>query len=162
MEIISKKFDPEIVEWRHVFDDSSSELKVDFEFSLLGYDLASKRLDMLLKFPPGGHCRRHRHIASTVTLILDGEQHLSEVQPDGSTKYIIRRKGDYALASGDALVHDEWGGKKGGIVLYSLQSDSGVLFEYFDDKMENPWTLSIDEFVESWNKGGIYGWQGES
>jgi hypothetical protein len=33
----------------------------------------------------------------------------------------------------------------------------GLLFEYFDANMENPWTLSIEEYVESWNRGAVHG-----
>ena len=80
MTIISEHFDSETVEWRHVFDDTQTP-RVDFEYSLLGYDLLSQRLDMLIKFAPDGHCRRHRHIASTKTVVLDGGQHLSEIPP---------------------------------------------------------------------------------
>ena len=35
--------------------------------------------------------------------------------------------------------------------------EDGVLFEYFDAKMENSWTLSIEQYVDSWNKGTAYG-----
>lgn len=162
MTLISSRYDPQSVEWRHVSDPDNKEVHVDFEYSLLGYDLPSGRLDMLLRFIKQGHCRRHRHIASTVTLVLEGEQHLLEVQPDGSKKSIVRKKGDYAIASVDALPHDEFGGLEGGTVMYSMHAPDGILFEYFDENMDNGWTLSIEEFVDSWNNGGIYGWHPDS
>ena len=37
--------------------------------------------------------------------------------------------------------------------------EDGVLFEYFDDTMENRWTLTIREYVDAWEKGAIYGSQ---
>ena len=157
MPIISKTFDLQSVEWRRVADPLGWDSRVDFEYSLLGYDLPSGRLDMLLRFGKGGHCRRHRHVASTVTLVLEGEQFLKEMAPDGTTKSVHRRKGDYALAPGDALPHDEWGGEEGGTVLLSMTAPDGILFEYFDDNMENGWTLSIAQYVESWNNGTVYG-----
>ena len=52
-----------------------------------------------------------------MTLVLEGEQHLAELQPDGTSKSIVRKKGNCALASVDALVHDEWGGDDGGGVV---------------------------------------------
>jgi hypothetical protein len=65
---ISKSFDPQAVEWRRVTDPDYKDYKIDFEYSLLGYDLESGRLDMLLRDAKGrGHCRRHRHVASTLT-----------------------------------------------------------------------------------------------
>ncbi len=155
---ISPSFDPQSVEWRHVTDPGCQEFKVDFEHSLLGYDLAIGRLDMLLRYARGrGHCRRHRHVASTLTLVLEGEQHLVEIQPDGTKKSISRKKGDYALASPDALPHIEGGGEDGGMVLLSMTAPDGILFEYFDANMENGWTLSIADYVDAWNKGTTYG-----
>ncbi len=48
MNMISKSFDPKLVEWRNVKDPENKEFKVDFDYSLLGYDIKSGRLDMLL------------------------------------------------------------------------------------------------------------------
>ena len=84
MPSISTSFDLNTVEWRRITDAGCKEFLVDFEYSLLGYDFATGRLDMLLRYGKGGHCRRHRHIASTVTLVLEGEQILKEQQADGS------------------------------------------------------------------------------
>ena len=157
MPIISRTFDLQSVEWRRVTDANSKDIRVDFEYSLLGYDLPSGRLDMLLRFGKGGHCRRHRHLASTVTLVLEGEQFLAEMLPDGSTRCVHRKKGDYALAPADALPHDEWGGAEGGTVLLSMTAPDGILFEYFDENMRNSWTLSIEQYVASWNNKTVYG-----
>ena len=64
---ISDSFDLDRVEWRRVTDLSNPDFKVDFEFSLLGYDMDSQRLDMLLRYGKGGgHCRRHRHDHTTM------------------------------------------------------------------------------------------------
>ena len=157
MPTISPTFDPRSVEWRRVTDPACKAFRVDFEYSLLGYDLTAGRLDMLLRYAPGGHCRRHRHVASTVTLVLDGEQHLAERQADGTTRQVRRKRGDYAIAAADALAHDEWGGEAGGTVLLSMSAPDGILFEYFDEHWTNSWTLSIAEFVSSWNAGTVHG-----
>ena len=157
MPVVSQTFDLATVEWRHVSDPRCTDFKVDFDYSLLGYDLASGRLDMLLRYAPGGHCRRHRHIASTATLVLEGEQLMTEMLPDGTTKLVHRRRGDYALATADANPHDEYGGEHGGTVVLSMTAVDGVLFEYFDANKENPWTLSIDDYVKSWNAGTVHG-----
>ena len=156
MPVISTSFDLANVEWRHVHDTSDPNFYIDFEYSLLGYDLPSGRLDMLLRYGKGGHCRRHRHLASTVTLVLEGEQFLTEMLPDGTTKKIYRKKGDYALAAADALPHDEHGGPDGGTILLSMTAIDGLLFEYFDENMTNGWALSIEEYVDNWNKGVIH------
>ena len=155
---ISKSFDPKSVEWRRVTDPTCTDYKIDFEYCLLGYDIPSGRLDMLLRYAKGrGHCRRHRHVASTLTLVLEGEQHLLEHQPDGSIKAISRKAGDYALAAPDALPHTECGGEDGGTIILSMTAPDGILFEYFDENMENGWTLSIAAYVDAWNNGTVYG-----
>jgi hypothetical protein len=157
---VSESFDPAAVEWRHVTDLSNAEFKVDFEYSLLGYDLETSRLDMLLRYGKGGgHCRRHRHVAATATLVLEGEQFVTDLLPDGATsKTVHRTKGAYALSAADADPHNECGGEDGGTVLLSMHARAdGVLFEYFDDNMENGWTLSIQQYVDAWNKGTAYG-----
>ena len=113
MPVVSPSFDLNNVEWRRVTDPDNQAFKVDFEYSLLGYDLESGRLDMLLRYANDGHCRRHRHVASTVTLVLEGEQYLEETLPDGTTSTVHRTAGDYALSPADALPHDEYGGAQG-------------------------------------------------
>ena len=157
MPIVSASFDFDTVEWRRVRDTTNEDFLVDFEYSLLGYDLPSGRLDMLLRYGEGRHCRRHRHLASTVTLVLEGDQHLIEKMPDGSRKAIHRKKGDYALAAADAHPHDEHGGAQGGTVLLSMTATDGRLFEYFDEHMNSLGTVSIAEYVDSWNHGVAYG-----
>ena len=159
MPAIFHSFDPRRVEWRRVTDPGCTQFRVDFEYSLLGYDLAAGRLDMLLRYGPGGHCRRHRHVASTATLVLEGEQFLTEMLPDGTTRTLHRRQGDYALAAGDAHPHDEHGGDGGTttVLLSMVTGPDGILFEYFDEHMANGWTLSIREYVDSWNEGTVYG-----
>ena len=76
---------------------------------------------------------------------------------DGSKNTIHRKKGDYALAKTDASPHLEHGGEMGGIVLLSMQAKDGILFEYFDENMQNGWTVSVEQYVESWNNKSTYG-----
>ena len=39
---------------------------------------------------------------------------------------------------------------------------AGVIFEYYDENLENPWSYSIEDFVNDWNSGAIYGWKSET
>ncbi len=155
---IATSFDPAAVEWRRVTDPACTEFKVDFEYCLLGYDLAAGRLDMALRYAKGrGHCRRHRHVALTVTLVLEGEQHVTEIRPDGTRETVRRKKGDYALAPADALPHLEHGGENGGTVLLSMSAPDGILFEYLDEALRPTHRLSIREFAEAWEQEVPFG-----
>ena len=156
MQAIPKSFDPETVEWCHVADPDFTEFKLDYAYCILGFDIPSGRLDMLLRFTGnGGHCMRHRHVASTATFILEGEQHLEQLMPDGSVKQIVRAKGTYALSGGDDLPHLERGGPDGCTILMSLHAPDGVLFEYMDKNMENRRLATIEDYVDRWNNGGV-------
>ena len=158
MNRIAESFDASAVEWRKVSDPAETEFLIDFDYSLLGYDHESGRLDMLLRFHDnGGHCRRHRHIAATATLVLEGEQHVTETLPDGLTKTVVRKKGDYALAGSDAVPHMERGGPEGATILLSMSAPDGRLFEYFDEDMNSIQILTIEEYVQAWNRGSVPG-----
>jgi hypothetical protein len=39
---------------------------------------------------------------------------------------------------------------------------AGVIFEYYDENLENPWSYSIKDFVNDWSSGAIYGWKSET
>ena len=69
----------------------------------------------------------------------------------------LRALGRDALAAADALPHIEHGGNDGGTVLLSMSAPDGVLFEYFDEHMQSTGTVSIQEYVDSWNSGIAYG-----
>jgi hypothetical protein len=154
---ISNSFSLDSVVWRRITDPDCTAFLVDFEYSLLGYDKSIGRLDMLLKYGSGGHCRRHRHVASTATLVLEGEQILRQTGPDGRVELIHRKKGDYVLAAADAHPHLEHGGTHGGTVLLSMTAPDGILFEYFDESMNSTGTVTIDQYVQSWVEGKAYG-----
>ena len=38
-----------------------------------------------------------------------------------------------------------------------MTAPDGILFEYFDESMQNGWTLSIEQYVDAWNNGTPYG-----
>lgn len=155
METLSKHYDPTAVTWIHVSDPDFAEYRLDYEYSILGYDVDSNRLDMLLRFSGnGGHCLRHRHVATTATLVLAGEQHLSEYQPDGTMKKIVRKAGDYALSGRDSHAHLERGGPQGATIFMSLYAPDGVLFEYMDADLGNVTRTTVEDYVERWNNGG--------
>jgi len=153
MKTFAASFDPGRVEWHRIDGGPEfTEYKLSYEYSILGYDTGAGRLDMLMRFAgDGGYCERHRHVASTTTMVLEGEQQLEERQPDGSTRHIVRKAGDYALAPPDALAHMERGGPEGGTLLLSLHAPSGILFEVLDANFAKILDVSIEDFVARWD-----------
>jgi len=68
--------------------------------------------------------------------VLEGEQHLWDIGPDGSRgEHRVRRAGDYALTSAEALPHLECGGPEGGLVFFGAHSNDGLLYEIVDDDL---------------------------
>ncbi len=151
MQAFTKHFDPDSVDWHHVSSDDFEGYNLDYEYSLLGYDLAAGKLDMMMRFRPGGgYCEPHSHIAATTIMVLQGEQHVEEQLPDGGVKKIVRKAGEYAITGRDALPHLETGGPEGAILLLSLQTDSGLLFEAFDPDFNKLLDVDIPFMVERW------------
>jgi len=139
-------FDPSRHKWRKVTGDPDLSYKVHHDYTILGHDLAAGTLDMLVRWEgDGGHCPIHRHTATTTVLVLEGEQHLWDLHPDGSRgDPKVRKAGDYALTVGDALPHLECGGPTGGIAFFGSHSNDGLLYEILDEDLK----LVIDVTME--------------
>ncbi len=131
-------FDPSRYKWRTVTGDPDLSYKVHHDYTILGYDLAAGTLDMLVRWQgDGGHCPIHRHTATTTVLVLEGEQHLWDLHPDGARgEPKVRTAGDYALTVGDALPHLERGGEMGGITFFGNHSSDGLLYEILDENLK--------------------------
>jgi hypothetical protein len=139
-------FDSSRYKWREVLGEPGLSYMVRHDYTILGYDLAARTLDMLVRWNgDGGHCPIHRHTATTTVFVLEGEQHLWDLNPDGSRgEHKVRHAGDYALSVGDALPHLERGGDAGGIAFFGCHSDDGLLYEILDEDMK----LIIDVTME--------------
>ena len=130
-------FDPSRYRWREVTGDSDGSYFVHHDFTILGRDLAAGTLDMIVRWDgDGGHCPIHRLTATTTVLVLEGEQHLWDIGPDGSRgEHRVRHAGDYALTTAEALPHLECGGPEGGLAFFGAHSTDGLLYEILDDDL---------------------------
>ncbi len=145
-------FDPSRHKWRKVTGEPELSYKVHHDYTILGYDLAAGTLDMVVRWQgDGGHCPIHRHTATTTVLVLEGEQHLWDLHPDGSRgEPKVRRAGDYALTVGDAHPHLECGGPEGGITFFGNHSSNGLLYEILDEDMKVLADVTMESLVADW------------
>ena len=140
--------------WREVTGEPDQSFKIRHDYTILGYDLGAGTLDMLVRWTAdGGHCPIHRHTSTTTVLVIEGEQHLWDIHPDGTRgKPRVRRAGDYALTVGDALPHLECGGAEGGVVFFGNHSNDGRLYEIFDENMNPVLDVTMELLVADWKE----------
>lgn len=145
-------FDPNRHKWREVKGDPQFGCEVHHDYTILGHDIGAKTLDMVVRWSgDGGHCPLHRHVATTSVLVLEGEQHVYDVHPDGSkSEPKVRKAGDYHLTTGDTLPHLERGGAEGGIAFFGAHTESGVLYEILDEEMNVVFEVTIESLVDDW------------
>jgi hypothetical protein len=142
--------DPDAYAWKRVRGRPDSSYRIDHEMCVLGYDRAAGTIDLLIRFDDrGGHCQAHRHVTTTTVLVLQGEQHLDEMRPDGVV-HKVRRTGEYHLTTGDPHPHRERGGPEGGVLFFSHHTTDGRLYEIVDDNNNVVHTVTIDSLIDSW------------
>jgi hypothetical protein len=147
-------FDLDSYKWREVTGEPGLSFRVRHDYTILGYDLAAGTLDMLVRWKgDGGHCPIHRHVSTTTVLVVEGEQHLWDLRPDGRRgEPRVRRAGDYALTVGEALPHLERGGEQGGVVFFGNHSDDGRLYELFDEDLNVVADVTMELLIADWKE----------
>ena len=147
-------FDGTRHKWREVTGEPELSYKVHHDYTILGCDVAAGTLDMVVRWKgDGGHCPIHRHVSTTTVLVLAGEQHLWDLQPNGERgDYKVRHAGDYALTVGDALPHLERGGDDGGTVFFGNHCSDGILYEILDEDMKVVADVTIESLLADWQE----------
>ena len=145
-------FDPERHAWRRVEGDPELPYLVRHDYTILGHDVAAGTLDMVLRWEgDGGHCPMHRHICTTSVLVLAGEQHTWDLNPDGSLgAHTVRQAGEYSLNLGDRPPHLERGGDDGAIVFFGGHHQDGILYELLAPDMKVITEVTIEGLVQDW------------
>jgi len=147
-------FDHSRYKWREVKGEPGLSYKVRHDYTILDYDVEAKTLDMIVRWSgDGGHCPLHRHLCTTTVLVLEGEQHLFDILPDGSRgAEKVRYAGDHALSTGpDQVPHLERGGSEGGVAFFGMHSDDGVFYEILDDDLGLLAEVTLEGLVEDFN-----------
>lgn len=146
-----------ITEWGTTFDwleisgAAESPYPIHHDIAILGWDREAGTIDLVIRFDDaGGHCQAHRHITTTTVLVLEGEQHLEELLPDGTRRPKVRLAGQHHLTTGDPYPHLERGGPDGAIVFFSHHSPDGRLYEIVDLDGNVVSTVTIDSLIAMW------------
>jgi len=88
-------------------------------------------------------------VSSTSILVLEGEQHLDELLPDGSRVHKVRTAGTHHLTP--VTRTRTWSGwPPGGVLFFSHHSPDGRLYEIVDDDLNVVSTVTIDSLVAMW------------
>ena len=117
------------LKWRRYTEDEDYGYPVDYAAALLSAR-EDGHIDVLYRWAPNCYCHFHRHAAATTSVVLEGELHVTDVDPDTgeALERRIRRPGDYAYTTpGDQ--HMECGGPDGALVLFTLYAPEGRLAE---------------------------------
>ena len=138
-------------DWREIVGDPGSPYPIHHELCVLGHDLGAGTIDLLIRFDAeGGHCQAHRHVTTTSVFVLQGEQHLDELRPDGTKVHKVRTEGTHHLTPGDPYPHLERGGPEGAVLFFSHHTTDGRLYEIVDLDGRVVHTVTIDSLVASW------------
>lgn len=140
-------FDTSHIDWTHI-QDPEAGYPCDYEIAVMGADHRVGRLDLMVKWPPNSYCHFHRHVADTAILVLEGEQHIIEINDDGEEIHKVRPAGTYARSPGGEA-HMERAGPEGATVFFAMQSPDGRLFETLDKEMNVLATSTVEEMEKS-------------
>ena len=115
--------------WKRFVDNEHFDYPIDYSAALLRAN-NDGHVDLLYRWAPNSYCHFHRHSASTTSVVLSGELHVIDVDPNTGEELNrkVRQPGDYACKEpGD--VHMECGGPEGALVLFNLYAPDGLLAE---------------------------------
>ena len=134
------------------FDDSRADWKPFVTdgcfYRILDVDVTARTAQMLVKFTPGGRCLYHRHVAAVQTLVLQGELHLFEPTPDGEV-HIVKPAGSFSTGAGGE-VHIEGSEENEVIVLFTMRSDSDIVYETLDENLNLLRSITVQDFARDW------------
>ena len=133
-------FDTSHIEWKNFVTEGCY-------YKLLDVNVPARTADMIVKFEPNARCLNHRHVARTMSFVLEGELHVIEKTPDGGTRKTVKPAG---MFSADATneVHVEGGGAEGVVVFFSMRGDTDHIYDFVNDDMSLRRVITIQDFFE--------------
>jgi hypothetical protein len=132
------RFDTTNIEWKNFVTEGCY-------YRILDVNVAARTADMIVKFEPNARCLNHRHVARTMSFVLEGELHVIEKMPDGKTRKTIKPAGSFS-ADATNEVHVEGGGAQGVVVYFSMRGDSDHIYDFVNDDMSLQRVITIQDF----------------
>ena len=117
-------------------------------YRILDVNVPARTADMLVKFEPGARCLHHRHVAKTMSLVLEGELHVIEKTAEGE-KHSVKYAGTFSSGATDE-VHVEGGGDGGVVVYFSMRGDTDHIYDFVDENGTVKRAISIQDFHRDW------------
>lgn len=139
-------FDLDAVQWMHLEGGPEFDYPIDYDYAVASADVASGRVEFLVRWAPNAYCHFHRHLGDTVITLLQGEQHIYEERPF-ETVHKVRQAG-FSSRLPDGEVHMEHGGPEGMIILFSIHAPDGRLFDLLDRAGNTLLTVTVEDVVE--------------
>ena len=136
-------FDTSTIRWKDFLTDGCY-------YRLLHVDVAAKTAEMLVKFDPHCQCLHHRHRAVVSTLVLEGEQRIHDYTPEGE-RVKVKPAGSYSIG-GVGEVHIEGGGDEGAVLFFSMRTDTDVIYELLDKKLQLKKAITVADFDRDWRE----------
>lgn len=136
-------FDDRLIQWQILegFDH--------LHFSILDIDESNKIIDILYKFAARQQIALHRHKTLNNLFVIQGEHRIYKA--NGEIKE-IRPTGSYTISQPSEEPHREGGGDVDVIVLFSIRGSYGVLYEILDDELNIIATLSMQDYIDLYQK----------
>lgn len=122
------------LQWKHYEEGNAFDYPINYSDAILDVS-ADGRLTILVRWEPNCYCHFHRHTAETSSVVLQGELHVTEFDPETGEELNtrVREVGDY-VSKGGVHAHMERGGADGALVLFNIfaPDGEGLLAEALD------------------------------
>lgn len=135
------RFDTSDVDWKNFITEG-------VYYKILNINVEARTADLLAKFAPGKQCLYHRHVAQTISLVLEGELHIIEKTPEGDV-HKIKTAGTFSSGAVDEI-HIEGGGEEGAIVLFSFRGTSDRLYDLLNEDLTLMQSITVQDFAREW------------
>ena len=117
--------DVDNIQWKHYQEGDAFDYPINYSDAVLNAR-EDGRLEILVRWEPNCYCHFHRHTAETSSVVLKGELHVTDFDPEtgeeSGTK--VRGVGDYVHKE-PGHVHMERGGPEGALVLFNIYAPEG-------------------------------------